>query len=78
MIARSVQSSNLVQNNMIQISLYLNSFNCCVILVGFFLILYHYYRLDIYVLYILLKRERNKDNNVLIVEISYALHAYTA
>jgi len=24
------------------------------------------------------KRERNKDNNVLIVEISFALHAYTA
>lgn len=77
MIARSVQSSNLVQNNMIPISLYLNNFNCCAVLVGFFLILY-LYRLDIYVLYILLKRERNKDNNVLIVEISYALHAYTA
>jgi len=52
-------------------------FNCYAVLVGFFLILYHY-RLGIYVLYILLKKERNKDNNVLIVEISYALHAYTA
>jgi len=29
-------------------------------------------------IYIMFKRERNKDNNVLIVEISFALHAYTA